>query len=229
MIHRRGEKVERYCELNEISDGKLYKLEDVVQADCEGCQNCSECCRNVGESIILDPFDIYEMTKHLKVPTLKLLEDKLELHVVDGVILPNIKTDNQLGGCGFLSPESRCTIHKFRPGFCRMFPLGRYYHHESFDYILQVHECPYPNKKPTLVKEWIGIPDMEKYEQYIKDWHYYIVECQQKIKAGMEEAKVKQINMYILQNFYLIPYDSNEDFYTQFYERFSKAHQEIPF
>lgn len=221
--------MERYCELNEISDGKLYTVEDMVQVDCEGCQNCSECCRTVGDSILLDPYDIYELTKHLKVTTHKLLEDKLELHVVDGVILPNLKTENQTGGCGFLSREGRCTIHTFRPGFCRMFPLGRYYHDNSIDYILQIHECPYPNKQPAQVRQWIGIPDIKKYEQYVKDWHYFIIECQHKIKEGMEETKVKQINMYILQNFYLQPYDFNEDFYPQFYRRFSKVPEEIPF
>ena len=144
--------MERYCELNEISDGKLYTSEDLVKVGSNGCQGCSVCCKTVGESILLDPFDIYEMTSHLGVSVQELLAAKLELHVVDGLILPNIKTENSEGGCGFLDEDGRCNIHSFRPGFCRMFPLGRYYEKNSFHYIIQVHECPYKEKKEVRVE-----------------------------------------------------------------------------
>ncbi len=219
--------MERYCELNEITDGKLYGLDDWVKAGSNGCNGCSKCCEVVGESIILDPFDIYELTTHLHVTMQELLAEKVELHVVEGLILPNIRTDNSKGSCGFLDEKGRCTIHEFRPGFCRMFPLGRYYENGSFQYIMQVHECPYEEKTSVQVREWIGIPDMEKQEQYIKDWHYFILGLQHRIMAGLEEAVVKRINMYLLQVFFLLPYDAEVDFYTQFYQRFAKAKEEI--
>ena len=51
--------------LEEISDGKRYGLNDMVRAACNDCAGCSSCCENMGESIILDPLDIYELTKNL--------------------------------------------------------------------------------------------------------------------------------------------------------------------
>ena len=39
--------------LAEISDGHLYKANDMVKADCGGCEGCSQCCRGMGRSIIL--------------------------------------------------------------------------------------------------------------------------------------------------------------------------------
>ena len=45
--------------LDEISDGKLYDIEDIVKADTCGCDGCNACCCDVGELVVLTPFDIY--------------------------------------------------------------------------------------------------------------------------------------------------------------------------
>lgn len=220
--------MERYGTLEEISDGNLYTVEDEVSVGCNGCEGRSDCCRIVGDSILLDPYDVYELTKHLGESFQELLIGKLELGVVDGLIMSHISTDTTTGGCGFLNESGRCTVHAFRPGFCRMFPLGRYYEENKFWYILQAHECPNPKNAPQKVRDWIGIPEMEQYEQYIADWHFYIKELQRRIKEGMEDTLLKQINMYLLQKFYLLPYDANMSFYEQFNQRFQQTKQEIP-
>lgn len=219
--------MKRYCDLSDITDGKLYQSEDWVNAGTDGCEGCSQCCQNVGDSIVLDPYDIYELTTHRKVTLQELLADKLELKVVDGLILPNIKTETTQGGCGFLDSFGRCSIHDIRPGFCRMFPLGRYYENNSFHYILQVHECPYPNKTKVQIEQWMGIADLEQYENFVCDWHYYIKELQENILTGLEDTLVRQINLYVLQNFYLLPYEEKVDFYNQFYSRLERAKKEI--
>ena len=48
--------------LNEISDGRIYELNDMVRAGCQDCQGCSDCCRGMGDSILLDPLDIFRLT-----------------------------------------------------------------------------------------------------------------------------------------------------------------------
>ena len=53
--------MERQVDLNEISDGKLYGLEDMVRADCAGCAGCSACCMGMGSSVILDPYDVHRL------------------------------------------------------------------------------------------------------------------------------------------------------------------------
>ena len=77
--------------LEEISDGKRYGLNDMVRAACNDCAGCSSCCEDMGESIILDPLDIYELTKNLNTTFENLLKEQIELHVADGMILPNLK------------------------------------------------------------------------------------------------------------------------------------------
>ena len=106
----------RNVDLNEISDGKLYTSNDMVKADCYDCQGCSACCRGMGKSIILDPIDLF----HLKQATGKdfagLLNQEIELNVVDGMILPNLKMDAKTDACPFLDENGRCRIHTFRTG-----------------------------------------------------------------------------------------------------------------
>ena len=59
--------MKREVDLKEISDGNLYGPNDMVKADCGDCKGCSACCQGMGESIILDPYDVYRLTKGLNL------------------------------------------------------------------------------------------------------------------------------------------------------------------
>lgn len=213
----------RNVSFDEISDGKLYGINDLVKADCNDCTGCSACCQGMGSSIILDPLDIFNLTKGLNLTVEQLMVDKIELNVVDGTILPNLKMAGESERCSFLNEEGRCSIHTFRPGICRLFPLGRLYEEHGFKYFLQVHECKKENKTKIKVKKWIDTPDLKKNEQFVIDWHYFLKDLQTKIKESKDEGWIKEINLYVLNQFYLKPYDSNQDFYVQFQERLSEA------
>ncbi len=207
--------------LEEISDGRLYTSNDMVRAGCGGCAGCSSCCRTVGNTIILDPYDIYNITTNLKVSFMELLGDKIELNMADGVILPNILMKAGTGGCGFLDEKGRCMIHGFRPGFCRLYPLGRYYENGGFKYILLKDECKKENRTKVKIKSFLGIDNLRAYEKYICDWHYYLKETEEKITDSMAKGndnKAKAVSMEVLQKFYTEPYLEG-DFYEQYYER----------
>lgn len=214
--------MKRNIDMNEISDGKLYELNDMVKADCNDCKGCSACCRGMGESILLDPYDIYRLTGSLQVTFEELLYESIELNVVDGVILPNMKMNAKTDACSFLSEEGRCKIHAIRPGICRLFPLGRYYENHDFKYFLQVHECKNPNKSKVKVKKWIDTEDLPKNHQYIVDWHYFIDDVQSRLRV-LSEERIKKIDLFILQHFFIEKYTDDTDFYEQFQMRLSKA------
>lgn len=212
----------RDCDLNEISDGKRYTLGDMVKADCQDCQGCSACCRGMGKSIVLDPLDIYRISTHLNMTFEALLAQTIELNIVDGVILPNMKMVQ--GKCVFLNEEGRCDIHPQRPGICRIFPLGRIYEDGDFSYILQTHECAKENKSKVKVSKWIDTPDLKKNQQFIKDWHYFLKDVQRYLGESENEELIKKVTMQILQYFYIEPYrkDEDTDFYEQFYLRLNQ-------
>ena len=117
--------MKREIDMREISDGKLYGPNDLVKADCGDCHGCFACCQKMGQSIVLDPLDIYRLTKYLNVSFEQLLAEKIELNVVDGLILPNLKMCGTEERCAFLDENGRCGIHQSRPGIGRLFPLGR--------------------------------------------------------------------------------------------------------
>ena len=80
----------RSVSMDEISDGKLYSSSDMVRADSLGCNGCHECCCHMGNSILLDPFDVYQMSQGLHVPAAALFNGQLQLTPVDGIVLPAI-------------------------------------------------------------------------------------------------------------------------------------------
>ncbi len=209
--------MKRQVTMEEISDGKLYTANDMVKADCNDCKNCSACCRGMGSSIVLDPLDVHRLCTGLGQNFEQLMADKLELQVVDGIVLPNLKMTGEQEQCAFLNEEGRCSIHELRPGICRLFPLGRFYENGGFQYFLQVHECKNQNRTKIKVKKWIDTPQLEKYEKYITDWHYFLKESEE--KAEEDENERKRISMEILKQFYLLPFDKNIDFYEQFDKR----------
>ncbi len=78
--------MKREMNLNEVSDGKLYGINDMVKADCQDCVGCSSCCNGMGESIVLDPLDIYRLKKSMNLTFEGLMESYIELNIVDHVI-----------------------------------------------------------------------------------------------------------------------------------------------
>ena len=75
----------RKVTLEEISEGRLYTSNDMVKAGCNDCQGCSACCRNMGKSLVLDPYDIYQMTIGLATDFMILLNGKIKLDMIDGI------------------------------------------------------------------------------------------------------------------------------------------------
>ena len=213
--------MERNVDMTEISDGKRYTSNDLAKLGCGDCAGCSKCCHGMGESIILDPYDIYNLTINLNMTFNELLKEMLSLSVKDMIILPHLNLKAEEEGCLFLDENGRCSIHSFRPGICRLFPLGRIYEDDSFSYFLQTNECAKTNRTKVKIKKWLGIPNLNEYENYINTWHYFLKNMKAFLEEQNNESIAKKINVYILKIFFEEPY-KDEDFYTQFSQRMQK-------
>lgn len=198
---------------------KLYKAGDLVKADCGGCQGCSACCQGMGDSIKLDPLDVYRLETNLGLTFEELMNSHMELHITEGSILPNLRMQGTKERCTFLNEEGRCVVHGFRPRLCRLFPLGRYYEEGGFSYYLQSQECPKKNKTKIKVGKWLDMPDLKKYEEFAAAWHFLLKDIQNLLEENQDEQLTKELNMYVLNLFYTKPYESGADFYAQFEER----------
>ena len=223
-----------------MTPDRLYTARDMAKIGCDDCKGCSYCCQEMGESVVLTPLDICELTLHLGKSFDELMEDKIELYMTDGMVMPNLKMTGETKAygskavCGFLNEEGRCSIHSFRPGLCRLFPLGRNYEIKQvetedgikeikgFQYFIVKDSCPNLNGTKVKIEKWLGIPNLKKNEEFITEWHYFCKDFQEEmqrlLRAG-EDERVKKINVAMLELFYRKPYEKGRSFYEQFEER----------
>lgn len=200
----------------------LYGLNDMVRADCGDCQGCCSCCVGMGESIRLDPYDVYLLTGHLKKTMDELLQKEIELHVEDGLILPNLAMQGKEECCAFLDADKRCSIHAFRPGICRLFPLGRQYEEGTLKYFLVPGECSKENRSKVKVKKWLDVPNVKRYQKFLIEWHSLKKQVIGILEKETSDQVKKDLNLFILNLFYRKPYQT-EDFYEEFDRRMKQA------
>ena len=91
--------MKRDIDIEQVSDGKRYTSNDMVRLGCDDCSGCSDCCRGMGSSILLDPYDAYRLMKGLGCSFDALLVGDTEvakspvigLDLADGLILPHLQ------------------------------------------------------------------------------------------------------------------------------------------
>lgn len=88
---------------------------------------------------------------------------------------------------------------------------------------MQTGECKKDNRTKVKVSKWIDTKDRKKNQQYITDWHYFLKDVEKSLERETNEDTIKSKNMYLLNTFYVKPYDVEQDFYAQFYERLKEA------
>ncbi len=205
----------------------LLGTNDMARVACGDCAGCSQCCHGMGDTIKVTPYDLFLLEKGLHKTFDRLLEEGLNLSVDEGIILPSLAMTGEDEHCFFLGGDGRCTIHPYRTGLCRTFPLGRNYDNETrkLTYFVLEGACYKTDLTKVKVKKWLDTPRLSDYEAYLVDWHYFIKDKKQQAmdllaKGRQEEAKA--ISMELLNRFYYHVYDLEGDFYLQYEELRSK-------
>ena len=68
------------------------------------------------------------------------------------------------------------------------------------------------------VRKWSGIEDLKQYEVFSNTWHYIIKGLGEKL-IGIDAKQCKQVQLTILQIFFMKEYSFESDFYSQFQQR----------
>ena len=205
--------MKRDGDLSSLTDGKLYRSSDMAKLGCNDCAGCSACCSGMGNSVVLDPYDAWRLEKGLGIPFAQMIGQQVMLSVVDGLILPSLNMEST-GKCPFLNEEGRCSIHTFRPGICRLFPLGRYYHDGGFSYVLMTGECKAENRSKVKIEKWLGEPNLKAYEQFVMQWKNIMEQTRGQFDKNTDLEQQKKLSMSLLQTYYFTPY--NTDFFAEF-------------
>ena len=215
---------------------------DLARISCSACNGCGQCCTGMGDTIHLDPWDTAALCAGLGADFTDLLENVVGLHVENGLILPHLlmREGSADERCVFLDDERRCGIHTFRPGICRLFPLGRNYHEPDYGYFVVEGGCEKPGKTKVRIDKWLGIPALSSYERFVADWHFLVRALQEKVMQGQGSAQgqdsayntrsdasyVRDLNRFFLGLFYEKSWPAKEAsvlpgaaFYEEFYAR----------
>lgn len=89
------------------------------------CDTCGGCCREQ-EDLLLNPYDIFRMAKHLEITPDEWIDLYGRCHIGSDSRVPiiRIKLIGEAKRCPFLK-DGRCSLHQIKPDVCAMYPLGR--------------------------------------------------------------------------------------------------------
>ena len=96
------------------------------------CSCCGDCCRDVGDAIMLESLDAYRLARYLKEsghdvngPEDVFLQyaHPLSLDAKTGYPIFLLNTDGPRNACVFLE-DNRCAVQPAKPRACRMYPMS---------------------------------------------------------------------------------------------------------
>ena len=68
-------------------------------------------------------------------------------------------------------------------------------------------------------RDWLGINDLDEYEEYVLRWHALIREISDFMMKPAAPGVKGKVHERFLRHFYEMPYDLSGDFMPQIYER----------
>ena len=158
---------------------KKYTLDSRIQFRCHPGVSCfTACCGHI--DIILTPFDILRLRKHLNLPADEFLLRFTTPTYVEKTDLPGVKIHlDKDGRCPFVTDEG-CTIYPERPSACRYYPIGMANFHEGgqegiqsekFFFIVKEDHCK-GHEEPTewTIKEWRADQGVDLCDEMNRDW-----------------------------------------------------------
>lgn len=140
------------------------------------CTQCGNCCRN-REDILLNPRDVYNMAKELKITPDETVQKYCKAYIGQDSRMPIIRLQPRslTRRCPMLK-YGKCIIHNAKPAVCAMFPIGRYVltnegaaatgvSEGTIRYIFTNPGCGDASETHT-VREWLrdfGIPEQDEF------------------------------------------------------------------
>ena len=91
-----------------IMSGRLYRAHDMARIASTECAGCGACCRGMGDTIVLDPYDVWQLAGGTGKTFEELMGAGIDLHVEEGVILPHLMMREDTKGCFFLGEDGKC-------------------------------------------------------------------------------------------------------------------------
>ena len=135
----------------------------------------NECCAQT--TIILSPYDVLRLKRHLKLPAEEFLSRYTDTHIDDYSGLPlvvlNMAGEKKL--CPFSTPAG-CGVYEDRPATCRYYPVGvgSQWTEEGvkdcFVYICEEHCQGFQEEGKWTLESWCRDQGLETYAEMDREW-----------------------------------------------------------
>lgn len=186
------------------------------------CECCGRCCRNLENALMLEPLDIFNLSKYLREQGEKILgpEDMLERYahpelLCDSYPIFQLNTEGEEHTCTFLK-GGRCSVYEARPQVCRMYPFGTEpgMRGRDFYYYLCTEQSHHFGNGSVTVKDWLGANFSKEAREFLKA-HYKMLPALGKAIRTLDERRYKGMAFKILYYLYF-GYDLSKPFFPQY-------------
>lgn len=220
--------------LKEIADN-LDKLRIGVDEPFRfHCTMCGKCCYH-REDILLNPKDVYNVSKELGLPPQEMIEQYCETYIGGDSRMPivRLKPRGSVQRCPLLK-NHKCSVHKAKPAVCAMFPIGRCLKMDEMgkkdittDDILYIFQDPGcgDTAETHTVREWLGSFGMSVEDGFFVEWQKVVMELCTLFRK-VEKMLSPDTMMMVWQSAYVglyLHYDMVVDFMPQFRENAKKV------
>ncbi|MFP3983763.1 MAG: YkgJ family cysteine cluster protein [Desulfurivibrionaceae bacterium] len=158
---------------------KKYTLDSKIQFNCHPGVPCFTACCG-GLDIILTPFDILRLRKHLGISADDFLYRFTTPTYIEKTDLPGVKINlDENGRCPFVSEEG-CYVYSERPTACRYYPVGMADFHEGgkegvesekFFFLVKEPHCKgHEEDTSWTIREWRADQGVDECDEMNKEW-----------------------------------------------------------
>lgn len=203
------------------------------------CTCCGKCCIN-REDILLNPRDVYNMSRELGMSPEKLVKKYCEVYAGEDSRVPivRVKPKGHVKRCPLLK-DRKCSVHKSKPSVCALFPIGRFLQAgdaegnikdisvEDVQYIFSSPGCG-DNAESHTVREWLGHCGIPIEDEFFIKWQKVIMETSIIFRKMEKKFRPHVMELVWTAAFVVLylHYDTGEDFLPQFEEN-AQSFQEL--
>lgn len=192
------------------------------------CTMCGKCCIE-REDILLNPKDVYRMSKALGITPRQLAEQYGDVYIGHDSRIPiiRLKPRGSIRRCPLLK-DHKCMVHNAKPTVCAMYPIGRAVMKKSEDNHITADDVQFIFTNPDCgdrsethtVREWLegfGIPVAD---EYFAKWQQIILDVGlllRKAEKVVEESAMPLLWGATFDRLYM-HYDTEKEFLPQMEE-----------
>ncbi|ANU53034.1 YkgJ family cysteine cluster protein [Acutalibacter muris] len=201
------------------------------------CTMCGKCCIN-REDILLNPRDMYNLAKELKMTPREVMNAYCETYIGSDSRLPvvRLKPRGEIKRCPLLK-DTKCSVHRAKPTVCALFPIGRGIVQKKgstvaltakdIRYFLTDPGCGDDSETHT-VREWLEDFGLPVEDEFFVEWQKCLVELSQRFrrlekKLGADMGPIWSLTGTI----FFLMYEMEKPFEPQFKTHLGEVYEMI--